>query len=97
VTCVAGLDFVDLVVFERHEVFEDEGKGVDSFPDGVDAGSLEEEIAPRPGGAPVCGFDDALGLELPKTRISSSMYGASASGWAMENLAIPIMCPSPNF
>jgi hypothetical protein len=24
-------------------------------------------------------------------------YGASASGRVMENLAIPIMCPSPNF
>src|SRR5271155_3047649 len=60
-----GLDFVDLVVFERHQVLDDKGKGVDSFPDGVDAGSLEDEIAPRPRGAPVCRFDDALGLELP--------------------------------
>jgi hypothetical protein len=30
----------------------------------TDAGSLEEEIEPWPGGAPVCEFDCTLGFEL---------------------------------
>src|SRR5882757_3717613 len=60
----AGLDFVDRVVFDRREVLDDEGQAVvDSFSDGVDAGSLGEQIEPWPFGAPVCRFDDALGLE----------------------------------
>src|ERR1700747_491559 len=63
--CV-GLDFVDCVVFDRREVLDDEGQGgVDSFSDGVDAGSLGEQIEPRPFRAPVCRSDDALGRELP--------------------------------
>ena len=36
-----GLDFVDLVVFQRREVLDDKGQGgVDSFSDGVDLASL---------------------------------------------------------
>src|ERR1700757_4047682 len=63
--CV-GLDFVDCVVFDRREVLDDEGQGVvDSFADGVDAGSLGEQIEPRPFGAPVCRSDDAFSLEFP--------------------------------
>src|SRR6202158_1401549 len=61
-----GSDFVDRVVFDRREVLDDEGQGgVDSFSDGVDAGSLGEEIEPWPSGAPVCRCDVALGFELP--------------------------------
>src|SRR5271163_214843 len=64
--CV-GLDFVDCVVFDRREVLDDEGQGgVDSFSDGVDAGSLGEQIEPWPFGAPVCRFDDAFGFEFPQ-------------------------------
>src|ERR1700739_2359052 len=63
--CV-GLDFVDCVVFDRREVLDDEGQGgVDSFSDGVDAGSLGEQIEPWPFGAAVRRSDEALGLELP--------------------------------
>ena len=32
-----------------------------------------------------------------RPRLQRRAYGASASGRGMENLAIPIMCPSPNF
>src|SRR5580693_9452234 len=63
--CVA-LDFVDLVAFERHQVLDDKRKGVNSFSDGLDTGSFEDEIAPWPGGAPVRSFDYALGLEFPQ-------------------------------
>lgn len=64
--CV-GFDFVDRVVFDRREVLDDEGQGgVDSCSDGVDAGSLGEQIEPWPFGAPVCRFDEALGFELPQ-------------------------------
>src|ERR1700738_2349447 len=63
----ARLDFVDRVVFDRREVLDDEGQGgVDSFSDGVDAGSLGEQIEPWPFGAPVCRFDDPLGFEFPQ-------------------------------
>jgi hypothetical protein len=63
--CV-GLDFVDRVVFDRGEVLDDEGQGVvDSFSDGVDTGSIGEQIEPWPFGAPVCRFDEALGFEFP--------------------------------
>src|SRR6202007_939328 len=63
----AGLDFVDCVVFDRREVLDDEGQAVvDSFSDGVDAGSLGEQIEPWPFGAPVCRFDDAFGFEFPQ-------------------------------
>src|ERR1700739_5064960 len=63
----AGLECVDGVVFDRREVLDDEGQGVvDSSSDGVDAGSLGEEIEPWPFGAPVCSFDDALGFEFPQ-------------------------------
>src|SRR5882757_6272504 len=64
--CV-GSDLVDRVVFDRREVLDDEGQGgVDSFSDGLDAGSLGEQIEPWPLGAPVCRLDDALGLEFPQ-------------------------------
>ena len=56
----AGSDFVDRVVFDRREVLDDEGQGViDSFSDGVDAGSLGEQIEAWPFGSPVCRFDVA--------------------------------------
>src|ERR1700738_3442949 len=64
--CV-GLDFVDRIVFDRREALDDKGQRVvDSFSDGVDAGSLGEEIEPWPFGAPVSRFDEALCLELPQ-------------------------------
>jgi hypothetical protein len=50
-----------------------EREGVDSFADGVEAGSFEEEIDPWSGRAAVGRCHDAIGPELSTTRISSSM------------------------
>jgi hypothetical protein len=58
------LDFIDLLVVKDHEAFDDKRQGVRSVSYGVDAGSLEEDVHPRPGGAPVNGFHDALGFEF---------------------------------
>jgi hypothetical protein len=39
-------DWVDLVVLERHESFDDEREDVHAFSDCVEAGSLEKQIDP---------------------------------------------------
>jgi hypothetical protein len=58
------LDFIDFLIVKGHEVLDDKRQGVHSVSYGVDAGSLEEEVHPWPGGAPIDGFHDALGFEL---------------------------------
>src|SRR6266404_7782902 len=57
-------DRVDLLVFERHESFDDEGEGFDALADCVDDFSFEDDERSGAGGAPVDGFDHAVVLEL---------------------------------
>lgn len=86
-------DWVDLVVLERHESFDDKREDVHAFSDCVEAVSLEKQIDPRAVRASIEGGDYAFGFELAdETRISSSMCGPSASGSVMDPLASTITC-----
>jgi hypothetical protein len=42
-------DFIDFVIVEGHEALDNKRQRVHPVSDGVDAGSLEEQVHPGPG------------------------------------------------
>lgn len=88
---VSDLDLLALLVVETHETLDDEGKLVDSMSHSVVPEPSRMRYTPAQWCAPIDGLNDAFGLELPMTRISCSIYGASVSAFVMEPSASTIM------